>query len=82
MSERVATEKCPVCGKAPSPITTPNSGAWDAFFKCDCGYVAGLGSTRNEALDDAAEVWNRIIRTKAWNRKKRRSDSGDGVSKK
>lgn len=70
MSERVATEKCPVCGKAPSPITTPNSGVWYAFFKCDCDYVAGWGSTRNEALDDATEAWNRTTRTEAWKRKK------------
>lgn len=56
MSERVATEKCPVCGKVPTPITTPNGGVWDAFFKCDCDYIAGYGSTRNESLDDAAEA--------------------------
>lgn len=35
MRERMPTEKCPVCGKAPSPITTPDGGVWVAFFKCD-----------------------------------------------
>ena len=35
MSELLATEKCPVCGKTPSPITTSNGNVWDAFFKCD-----------------------------------------------
>ena len=51
-------------------IRDSNSGVWYAFFKCDCDYVAGWGSTRNEALDDAAEAWNRTTRTEAWKRKK------------
>lgn len=59
MRERMSTEKCPVCGKVPSPITTPDGGVWVAFFKCDCDYVTGWGSTRNEALDGVAKAWNR-----------------------
>lgn len=31
MSERVATEKYPVCDKSPTSITTPNGRVWDAF---------------------------------------------------